>query len=81
MKSVAITVSCFSCHDNEKNLSYDYRDYQYTRGPGDKVGVGYNCERRRSEITIVIQPTFCDVHAYVYCIALLLLIIYYRWLV
>ena len=39
------------------------------------------CERRRSEITIVIQPTFCDVHAYVYCIALLLLIIYYRWLV
>ena len=42
MKSVAITVSSFSCHDNEKNLSYDYRDYQYTKGPGDKIGVGYN---------------------------------------
>ena len=42
MKSVAITVSCFSCHDNEKNLSFDYHDYQYTKGPGDKVGVGYS---------------------------------------
>ena len=42
MKSVAITESCFSCHDNEKNFSYDYRDYQSTKGPGDKVGVGYN---------------------------------------
>ena len=39
------------------------------------------CERRRSEITIVIQPSICDVHAYVYCIVLLFLIIYYRWLV
>ena len=39
------------------------------------------CERRRSEITKVIQPSICDVHAYVYCIVLLFLIIYYRWLV
>ena len=42
MKSVAITESCFSCHDNEKNFSFDYREYQSTKGPGDKVGVGYN---------------------------------------
>ena len=40
-----------------------------------------HCERRRSEITKVIQPSICDVHAYVYCIVLLFLIIYYRWLV
>ena len=37
-----MTMRCFSCYDNEKNLSYDCHDYQYMKGPGDKVGVGYN---------------------------------------
>ena len=48
---------------------------------GFRVSMMRCCQRRRSEITKVIQPSICDVHAYVYCIVLLFLIIYYRWLV
>ena len=38
-----MTMSCFSWYDYEKNLSYDYHDYQYTKGPGELDIIRYTC--------------------------------------